>query len=114
MPTYEFPPEIKFIYPRPNTKYYHATEQGEVTKGGIFSLDGVHPTATGQGILAWEFLKKMQEVRPSLSQCKLNWDKILGSDTLRNQPITLMQELYQHDKLIELVANVSRTVRGKF
>ncbi|KJY70046.1 hypothetical protein TW78_17530 [Vibrio coralliilyticus] len=112
-PTYTFPEELKFVYPRPNTKYYHANEDGEVTKGGIFSLDGVHPSATGQGLLAWEFLKKMQIVRPALASSNLDWSKILASDTLRTQPITLMQELYQHDKLIEVVTKICRAVRIK-
>lgn len=113
-PTYKFPEEIAFIYPRPNTKYYHATDKGEVTKGGIFSLDGVHPTAIGQGLLAHEFLKEIKNVYgPNADHLKLDWDKILRSDTLRNQPITLMQELYEHDKFIELIANVCRSVRGK-
>ncbi|WP_375750030.1 hypothetical protein [Vibrio sp. HN007] len=112
-PTYEFPDELKYIYPRINTKYYHVNTDGDIEKGGIFSLDGIHPTAIGQGLIAWEFLKAIQKVRPTLSGCKLDWEEIIASDTLRSKPITLMHELYQHDKFIEVFAKIANMIRCK-
>lgn len=60
-PTYQMPPELKSLDPQVNTKMYHADEQGRLRQGGIFSLDGVHPTAIGQGLVAYEFLKVMKD-----------------------------------------------------
>ena len=106
-PTYQFPEVLEYIYPTPDTKYYHVNRNGRIEKGGIFSLDGIHPSAIGQGLIAWEFLKKIQEVRPEqLGDAKLNWSKIIASDTLRNQPITLMEEIYEHEKLIGFCAKI--------
>jgi hypothetical protein len=58
-PPYKLPSDLEFLYPPINTKYYHADTDGNLKQGGLFSLDGVHPTAIGHGIIAYEFLKAM-------------------------------------------------------
>ena len=105
-PTYQFPEYFNWIYPPVDTKYYHTDRRGNIEKGGIFSLDGVHPSAIGQGIIAWEFLKKMQEVGKAPNDTDIHWPDIFANDTLRQKPITLMQELYEHDKLIQLISDI--------
>ncbi|MCI0557262.1 MAG: hypothetical protein MN733_02115, partial [Nitrososphaera sp.] len=65
---------------------------------GLFSLDGVHPSAIGQGIIAYEFLKVMKAAGVVKSS-DLNWAEIFANDTLYTTPITLMQELYGKDDL---------------
>lgn len=102
-PTYEFPDYFNSVYPPVDTKYYHANEAGEIEKGGIFSLDGVHPSAIGQGLIAWEVLKVMQEHGRAPGTAKIDWPSVFASDTLRLKPITLMHEIYQHDDLIKFV-----------
>lgn len=106
-PTYQFPQPVKDLFPIPNTKYYFADEAGSVTEGGLFSLDGVHPTAIGQGIIAYEFMKIMNGVGVHFPQ-GLDWKRIIGRDDLWNRPITLMKELYQHQKLIELILRFTK------
>jgi hypothetical protein len=97
-PTYEFPDDFHFRYPPVNTKYYHADERGDLKQGGIFSLDGVHPSAIAQGLIAHEFLKTLRYagVHPIAD---LNWTEIFASDTLYTSPITIMQEIYRKDWL---------------
>jgi lysophospholipase L1-like esterase len=43
--------------------YFWAGEEftSEYVKGGLFSLDGVHPSSRGSGVLANQFIKKMNE-----------------------------------------------------
>jgi hypothetical protein len=98
-----------------NTKYYHASPQGRLEQGGVFSLDGVHPTAIGHGLIAHEFLKVMNTVGvktassgETVTPGMLNWPGIFQSDSLYSQPITLMQELYQHEKLAEFLLKAAR------
>lgn len=97
-PTYRFPDFFRFRYPPVNTKYYHADERGILKQGGIFSLDGVHPSAIAQGLIAHEFLQVMQAagVQPVAD---LNWHRIFDSDDLYREPIRIMQELYRKDIL---------------
>jgi hypothetical protein len=103
-PTYQFPSYFNFKYPSVNTKYYHADEQGRLKQGGLFSLDGVHPSAIGQGLIAYEFLKVMQKVGV-VGQINLDWDAIFKSDQLYSSPIPLMHELYENDRLAEFLVS---------
>ncbi|MCH6258759.1 hypothetical protein MLD52_19530 [Puniceicoccaceae bacterium K14] len=106
-PTYKFPKELAFLHPQIDTKYYHSTRDGKLEKGGVFSLDGIHPSAIGQGLIAHEFLKEMKNVHSSAYQnANLDWKGIVESDTLRQDPITLMSELYEHDGLIKFLAKI--------
>ncbi len=99
---YQFPDDFKFKYPPVNTKYYHADEAGRLKQGGLFSLDGIHPSAIGQGIIAYEFLKVMQQVGV-IKQINLDWNAIFRSDSLYSSPIPLIHELYENDRLAEFL-----------
>lgn len=113
-PTYKFPDELSFIYPPLDTKYYHVNRKGVIEKGGIFSLDGIHPSAIGQGLIAWEFLKAMQIARPGqMDDISLDWQKIINSDSLRNRPIKLMEELYEHDGIIKFLGGIGDIISLK-
>lgn len=57
---YELPPELKALTPEPDSRFFVAGPEGR-TQGGLFSLDGVHPTTIGYGILAQELINVMQQ-----------------------------------------------------
>lgn len=97
-PTYDFPDAFDYLYPPVNTKYYHADEDGVLKQGGIVSLDGVHPSVIGHGLIAYEFLKMMEKAGV-VADSELDWAEIFENDLLYNQPIPLMHELYGHDQL---------------
>ncbi|MEH2231336.1 MAG: hypothetical protein V7K71_17230 [Nostoc sp.] len=99
---YKFPEEFKFAYPQVNTKYYHADTTGRLRQGGLFSLDGIHPSAIGQGLIAYEFLKKMKDVGV-VNNTQLDWKSIFSSDQLYSQPITLMHEFYDNKEFAETI-----------
>lgn len=98
-------PIFKYKYPRINTKYYHADMEGRLRQGGIFSLDGVHPTAIAHGLIANEFMRVMKE-NGVIIQEKLDWEQIFRDDTLYSSPISLMQEIYNHDKLATTIMDI--------
>lgn len=101
-PSYQFPEYFNFQYPLPNTKYYHADTDGNLKQGGIFSLDGVHPTPIAHGLIAYETLKKMNEAGvEDANPNQLDWNKIIASDKLYTKPITMMHEIYDNTKLAE-------------
>ncbi|MGI0487131.1 hypothetical protein ACN4EK_16945 [Pantanalinema rosaneae CENA516] len=97
-PTYQFPDFFHLRYPQVNTKYYHVDKKGKLKQGGIFSLDGVHPSAITHGLIAHEFLKVMQ-VAGLQPERELQWQQIFESDDLYQHPISIMQELYHKDEL---------------
>ena len=108
-PPYELPPALAYLDPPVNTKFYHATRNGKLVQGGLFGLDGVHPSIIGQGLVAHEFLKTMQAagVRDSdgrlVDPDRLDWPAIVKSDLLYSDPIGLMPEVYEHADMMNLV-----------
>ena len=111
-PTYPFPTYFEFIYPRVDTKYYHVSANGTMKQGGVFSLDGVHPSAIGQGLIAHEFIKVMQEAGVAiLPFTDTEWDQIFATDTLYKKPITLMGELYEHERLADFILQTSKILK---
>jgi hypothetical protein len=97
-PVYEFPSFFDFAYPKVDTRYYSTTREGEIKAGGLFSLDGVHPSAVGQGLIAYEFLKVMKKAGSftGVVENALDWATIFKSDDLLSNPIKLMSEIYDN------------------
>ena len=54
------PPELLALDPVPTTRFFHSGPQGR-TDGGLFALDGVHPTTIGYGIIAQEVIRIMDD-----------------------------------------------------
>ncbi|HEY0045159.1 MAG TPA: hypothetical protein VGB44_00440 [Flavobacterium sp.] len=100
-PTYKFPDYFKYCYPPIDSRYYGVNQQGDIMAGGLFSLDGVHPTAIGQGLIAWEFLKVMQKAGSFTGDVDsaIDWKAVFSSDTLYSNPIGLIGEIYDNADL---------------
>ncbi|MGQ4647104.1 hypothetical protein [Lyngbya aestuarii] len=127
---YQFPPElVKAIQDNPKTKD-RFTPQGELLldtrflslspdapdpsqryQGGIFGLDGFHPTFIGYGIIAYEFLQVMGQ---QVTAQSIDWKAIVAADTLlTNPPLNLanlqstLGFLYHRTPLRELLKVMS-------
>ncbi len=63
-------------------------------KGGLFGLDGVHPSTTGYGIIAHEVLSAFQAAGvPGADPDKLDWRGIVANDLLLTKPPALLVSL---------------------
>jgi len=91
---YELPQPLLALDPVPNTRFFRASEQGR-TDGGLFSLDGVHPTTVGYGILAQEVIKVMELAGVTFlgrdgqrreQPVIVDFDRLLLADTLISHP----------------------------
>lgn len=103
MPSYLYPEELQWEYPPLNTKFYRIDAAGELADGGVFSLDGIHPTVIGQGLIAWEFLKAFKQHGSSDPNAAINWQMILEQDDLRNKPISVIHDLVEKDEMIDFL-----------
>nr|MDZ8061287.1 hypothetical protein [Nostoc sp. EkiNYC01] len=56
---YELPSELQSLNPIPNSRFFQCDANGR-TDGGLFSLDGVHPTTIGYGLIAQEIINIMK------------------------------------------------------
>ncbi|MGW6528585.1 hypothetical protein [Streptomyces venezuelae] len=101
---YDLPPALQALTPPPNSRFL-AGEAERRTDGGLFSLDGVHPTTVGYGILAQEVINVMrlagvQFFRPD-------------GETLRDDPVHVdFERLIRHDTLVDRPpGNLDSTLR---
>lgn len=76
------------------TDYIRLNDEGLLHRGGIFSLDGLHPTTTAYGLMAHTFVETMKHAGVKF-QRDINWDLVVTEDTLVNQPPILLRELKQ-------------------
>jgi len=111
-PTYQLPAELQALSPTPNTKYYHADRRGNIIQGGFFSLDGVHPSAICQGLIARDFMRVMGDAGVTFAR-NLDWRRIVNSDHLWRNPLRIMQEVYEHQHLAFTLIELMRRMRRK-
>jgi hypothetical protein len=92
---YPLPPELRALTPVPDSRFLTADGQGGRATGGLFSLDGVHPTTVGYGILAQELIRVMRRagvefrlpdgsIRPD--PITVDFTRLLRRDTLVTRP----------------------------
>ncbi|MCP4154630.1 MAG: hypothetical protein GY757_43300 [bacterium] len=106
-PLYDFPDYLNENYPGLNAKYYDVDAIGNLQEGGLFGLDGVHPSPIGQGLLAREFMRVMKNAGVSF-KTPLDWESICESDSLLQHPISLIREVYSYDKLKTIFIKIMR------
>jgi hypothetical protein len=88
---YELPPELKALDPVPNSRFF-TVEDGKRSEGGLFSLDGVHPTTVAYGVIALELCRIME-----LAKVRF----LYPNGTPRDSPISVdFRNLIAHDTLI--------------
>ncbi|MEC4985062.1 MAG: hypothetical protein SAJ37_17750 [Oscillatoria sp. PMC 1068.18] len=77
-----------------DTRYLHLDPQSPNplarSEGGLFGIDGFHPTTVGYGLIAHEFLQVMKQVTETQA---LNWKKIVAADSLLVDPPLNLEHL---------------------
>jgi hypothetical protein len=91
---YPLPEPLANMRPVPDSRFF-ASGPGGRTQGGLFSLDGIHPTTIGYGLMAQEFINVMQDAGvvfrdrggdPRPGPVKVNWARVIAVDTLVSRP----------------------------
>jgi hypothetical protein len=97
---YQLPATLQALDPVPNTRFFQSGTQGRVD-GGLFSLDGVHPTTVGYGIVAQEMIRVMQRAGVAFrtptgadrtGDVVVDWHRLLATDTLISSPPALLDD----------------------
>ena len=98
--------------PKLSTDYLRIDrETGKVYKGGIFSLDGIHPSTIGYGLIA-HLYKETMENHGVKFQRPLDWDHIIESDTLVTNPPYVMVELRKFLRFLSMGRQEKLSVVG--
>jgi hypothetical protein len=72
--------------------YPEAGATGKLTAGGLFSLDGLHPSQTGYALIAYVFMLVMKKHGVAF-QNGIDWKNTVASDSLLQSPPKLLGEL---------------------
>jgi hypothetical protein len=97
---YEFPPNWNVALQAAGlpelTSHYFTVRNNRRVRGGLFSLDGVHPTTMAYGLMAHEFIQVMRQVgvpfvelatgQPRADPVQIDFARLLRLDTLVNTP----------------------------
>ncbi|HWJ49720.1 MAG TPA: hypothetical protein VNR42_01790, partial [Solirubrobacteraceae bacterium] len=93
--SYVLPDALKELTPPPDSHFF-ASDPGGRTAGGLFSLDGIHPTTVAYGLMAQEFMRVMEEagvefmrgdgVTPRPPGVEVDWARLLERDSLISHP----------------------------
>lgn len=112
---YELPPELKALSPVPDSRFYQSGPNGR-TQGGLFSLDGIHPTTIGYGIMAQEFIKIMQLAGVKFYQSdgktertgeiKVDFKRLIAEDTLISKPPKILSNAVSLISLLDKNFNI--------
>lgn len=104
--------------PKISTEYLRIDdENGKVYKGGIFSLDGIHPTTIGYGLMAHVYYETMKDHGVHFDR-PLDWDYIIENDTLVTDPPPLLVELRNLLRFLsmgrqEKITKIGKSVLGQ-
>jgi hypothetical protein len=107
---YEFPAALQALTPPPDSQFFRsgldsASKKSQRTAGGIFSLDGIHPTTIAYGIIAQEIINIMQQAgvkfyygnspsKERVGPVRVDFQRLLKLDTLvSDPPISLTNDL---------------------
>lgn len=92
---YKLPPELEKISPSLTSRFFCAESVKGRTDGGLFSLDGIHPTTVGYGIMAQEIINIMQlagvkfyesdGITERGGEIKVNFQGLIAQDSLISQ-----------------------------
>lgn len=92
---YELPAELAALDPPPDVRFLTTGPDGRRATGGLFSLDGVHPTTVGYGLLAQELITVMERAgvafrhpdgSPRPGPVRVDMARLVRRDTLLTHP----------------------------
>jgi hypothetical protein len=92
---YELPPELARLAPPPDVRFLTTGPDGRRATGGLFSLDGIHPTTVGYGLLAQELIGVMERAGVRFAHAdgsqrpgpvRVDMERLIRRDTLLTRP----------------------------
>lgn len=92
---YPLPPPLKALSPEPDSRFLTGDGNGGRATGGLFSLDGVHPTTVGYGLIAQEMINIMHRAGVQFRHpngttrtdpITVDFDRLVRRDTLLRTP----------------------------
>ena len=81
------PPALRALRPPPDSRFLTGDGKGGRASGGWFSLDGVHPTTVGYGLIAQEVIDIMRLAGVEFpGDGRVDFERLIARDTLIEHP----------------------------
>jgi hypothetical protein len=118
---YQLPPELQALTPVPDARFLTSDGGARVT-GGLFSLDGVHPTTIGYGIVAQELINVMRRAgvefrypdgTPRPGPVAVDFGRLIRRDSLVTRPPAYITTGHQVLGWLEDVGGIWRYARTR-
>lgn len=91
---YPLPQALQALNPVPTSKFYLANANGRF-QGGLFSLDGIHPTTIGYGLIAQELMNIMKGAGVKFTGSgNIDFKRLIDVDTLISKPPRLAANIF--------------------
>ncbi len=87
-------------------------KSGKLARGGIFSLDGLHPSTIGYGLIANIYKMTMEKAGVHFEN-ELDWDFIIKNETLVSDPPYLLTDLRLFMRFLSLGSQERITRAGQ-
>lgn len=98
---------------RLSTDYLRLDENtGKLDRGGIFSLDGLHPTTIGYGLIGNIYMQVMKKAGVKFEK-PFDWNYVINNDTLITEPPLLLDNLRLTLRLLAMGRGERFTMLGK-
>jgi hypothetical protein len=91
---YPLPSALAALNPPPNSGYFNADLNGR-KNGGLFSLDGIHPTTIGYGIVAQELINIMVKAGVEFDSQQVDFERLVTIDSLISNPPRSLASIFQ-------------------
>lgn len=98
---YDLPAALQALTPPPDSQFFRSavdptSQKAQRVTGGLFSLDGIHPTTIAYGIVAQEIINVMQQAgvkfyygnnsKERVGPVRVNFQRLIKLDTLVSDP----------------------------
>lgn len=83
---YPLPAPLAALDPKPDTRFLHGDGHGGRAQGGVFSLDGIHPTVISYGIIAQELAGLLARAGVGMASPTIDFDQLIARDSLITAP----------------------------
>ena len=109
---YVLPAAYQELSPQPDSRFYVSDRFGR-NQGGLFALDGVHPTTIGYGIIAKEVMHAMAEAGVAMANAEPDFHKLLDKDTLISKPPMRISSVLRFVELADRSADLYQALRHR-
>ncbi len=90
-----------------SVSFFEIRPDGSIKQGGLISLDGVHPTTCGYGLMAREFIKSINGAEPGACR-DLDFAGLRRWDSLVSHPPRTLDDIYGMLQFLEKRFHMSR------